>query len=66
MEEQMADVKEIKMVQVDVIAAVHLAGREHTKEQPSVFKPGDVVTIDEETAKASPWAFKIRKAETGN
>ena len=53
--------EEIKMVQVDVIAAVHLAGREHSKENPAVFKPGDVATIEEETAKASPWAFKIRQ-----
>ncbi len=52
--------EEAKMVMVDVIAAVHLSGREHSKESPSVFKPGDVATLDEETAKASPWAFKIR------
>jgi hypothetical protein len=52
-----------KMVQADVLVAVHLAGREHSKDAPSVFAPGQVVTIDEETAKASPWAFRIREVK---
>jgi hypothetical protein len=51
----MADVIKVK---VRVKTHVHLAGKEHTAADPARFMAGQVVEIDEETAKASPWAFE--------
>jgi hypothetical protein len=49
------------IVKVRVKAHVHLAGKEHTAEEPARFEPGQTIELDEETAKASPWAFEIQQ-----